>query len=905
MKIRLRGPLTKPAAADGCIDPARLVSQPGELSNNELILVLKNALAEADECLTEKFHHNQDVNQLVKARAWVVDQLVLYAWNSLIPADEKATLVAVGGFGRGELHPHSDVDLLILLDAEPPSEQLRGAIEAFVTLLWDAGFYLGHSVRTVESCFSEAKKDISTATSLMESRFLKGDISMLQDMLDATAADRVWSASEFFDAKFEEQLNRHEQYHGTAYNLEPNIKEGPGGLRDIQMIGWVAKRYFSTQSLHTLVARGFLTESELQDLRDGRTFLWEIRYALHLLAGRGEDRLLFEFQRKIADHFFIGDNSEQSELAQSNVVVEQFMQRYYRTVMRLERLNEMLLQLFREELLLSNIVVSKDLGKDFQVTRGYLEVSEEDLFERRPIAIMELFVLLARNEEILGVRASTIRLIRGNLHLIDDEFRADAQARQYFFELFCQPSGIYSQLQRMNRYGVLAAFIPVFGNIVGRMQFDLFHVYTVDQHILFVVRNLRRFALGKYRAEFAHAADIFQQIDNPEFLYLAALFHDIAKGREGDHSTLGAEDAREFCRQLPMSEEQVELVAWLVEQHLTMSQTAQRRDISDPETIKGFCENVKTQTRLDYLYLMTIADIAATSSKLWNSWKDSLLWELYSITSMALEEGSDNIFDRKYLINEARDNLRESLLKSQANPEEVESLLQKLPQNVFLSYSADQLEWTTSTVLNTTPENGVRVAIREVKEQGVSELLINSTDYDGLFAAVTTIIDETGLDVLSARIGSTVADRSFDLFQIMDRHAQPLNHIDCGRLKLRLLEVLKDSSVPEPVFGRLPRRLRPFKSTAKISFSAAHGGDKTLMDLGCSDRPGLLSNISAAMLECDVRIHDARIATLGDRVEDAFILSDRNDAPLSRKTRTKLLRTLTEKLAQDWTIDEH
>ncbi len=891
--------MTEPAAAKGCLDPDSLTNHNGEQTNNELIQSIKGALARADDCLTQKFHDHEDVNQLVKARAWVVDRLILHAWVSLMPAGENVSLVAVGGFGRGELHPHSDVDLLILLGESSPGEQLRNAIEAFVTLLWDAGFYLGHSVRTVEACVSESKKDIATATSLMESRLLSGEPKMLEEMLDATAADQVWSAAEFFDAKFAEQLNRHEQYHGTAYNLEPNIKEGPGGLRDIQMIGWVAKRHFSTQSLHTLVARGFLTESELQDLKDGRTFLWEIRFALHLLAGRGEDRLLFEFQRKIADHFFVGDAVGQAEAGQSNIVVEQFMQRYYRTVMRLERLNEMLLQLFREELLLNKNVTSKNLGIDFQVTRGFLEVSDQDLFEKKPIAMMELFVLLAKNEEILGVRASTIRLIRDNLHRIDEAFRADKQARQYFFELFCQPSGVYTQLQRMNRYGVLAAFIPVFGNIVGRMQFDLFHVYTVDQHILFTIRNLRRFAYGKYRSEFVHAADIYQQIDHPEVLYMAALFHDIAKGRDGDHSTLGAQDALQFCGQMPMDEEHTELVAWLVKQHLVMSQTAQRRDISDPETIKGFCEIVESQTRLDYLYLITIADIEATSSKLWNNWKDSLLWELYSIASIALQESNVDIFSRQHLISESREIVRKLLQQKGFDPAAIEVLWDSLAQNVFLSFSTEQLEWTASTVLNSDPGDSVLFAIREVKEQGVSELLVHTPDYDGLFAAVTTVIDEIGLDVLSARIGATTSKKSFDLFQLMDRHAQPLNYIDSARLQARLREVLKESSVPQQVVRRLPRRLRPFKSTMRIRFSAAHGGEKTLMDLECSDRPGLLSNISAAMVTCGVRIHDARIATMGDRVEDAFILSDRQNAPLDRKLRSKLLRTLTETLGQD------
>ena len=893
MKIRLRGRLARPAAAEGCLDTELLAGQTADQSQSQLIRTLRSTLAKADDCLARKFHAFEDVNQLVKARAWVVDELIVCAWNKLIPPGDNVSLIAVGGFGRGELHPHSDVDLLILLQKSPPGEHLRAAIEDFVTMLWDAGFYLGHSVRTLDTCVSEAKKDIATATSLMESRLLSGSRQMQEEMLDATAADRVWSAVEFFDAKFEEQLRRHEQYHGTAYNLEPNIKESPGGLRDIQMIGWVAKRHFGTQSLHTLVERGFLTEDELQDLKDGRTFLWEIRFALHLLAGRGEDRLLFEFQRKIAEHFFSGQEAQQS-----NAVVEQFMQRYYRTVMQNERLNEMLLQLFSEELLSNKTEPSTQLGKDFRITHGFLEVVDENLFVHRPVAMMELFVLLAKHKQLLGVRASTIRLIRGSLQLVDEAFRADPQARQYFYELLCQPSGVYTQLQRMNRYGFLAAFIPAFAHIVGRMQFDLFHVYTVDQHILFMVRNLRRFAYGKYHTEFAHAQDIFKQIDHPEILYLAALFHDIAKGREGDHSRLGAVDALAFCRQMPMSDEHGERVAWLVEQHLVMSQTAQRRDISDPETIKGLCDIVGDQHRLDYLYLVTIADIAATSPKLWNNWKDSLLWELYSVTSMALEEGSSSIFDRQQRISETREEVCNLLNQQDLDPVAINSLLDSLPQHVFLGFSTDQLQWTAATILTENPDDSVLVCIREVEERSVSELLVHAPDYDGLFCAVTAVIGEIGLDVLSARVETTTSGKSFDLFQLMDRHAQALNDIDSGRLQVRLREVLKISSVPKLVSRRLPRRLRPFKIPVQIRFSAAQGGEKTLMDLACSDRPGLLADVSAVMLACGVRIHDARIATLGDRVEDAFILSDRQNTSLSRELRTQLRETLTETLVK-------
>ena len=892
MKIRLRGPLSRPAAAKGCFDPGSLNSDGEDQTIRQLIKELKAALRNADACLEKKFHKNYDVNQLVKARAWVVDQLIINAWSKLIPTDQDVSLIAVGGFGRGELHPHSDVDLLILLSSASPDDELRAAIEAFVMLLWDAGFYLGHSVRSVEACVTEAKKDIATATSLMESRLLSGSKSMMQEMLDATAADQVWSAAEFFDAKFAEQLKRHEQYHDTAYNLEPNIKEGPGGLRDIQMIGWVAKRHFNTQSLHTLVERGFLTESELQDLNDGRTFLWEIRFALHLLAGRGEDRLLFEFQRQIAEHFYEPDDSQHP-----NAGVERFMQRYYRTVMQNERLNEMLLQLFNEELLPQENLPPEDLGADFRERQGFIEVADDDLFTRKPIAMMEMFLLLAKHERLRGVRASTIRLFRDNLHLIDESFRNDQQARQYFFELFCQPSGVYTQLQRMYRYGVLAAFLPAFANIVGRMQFDLFHVYTVDQHILFVVRNLRRFAYGKYSNEFPHAKDIYQQIDHPEILYLAALFHDIAKGRKGDHSTLGAIDALEFCKGLPLSDAHAERVAWLVEQHLLMSQTAQRRDITDPETLKGFCDVVGNQARLDYLYLVTIADIAATSPKLWNTWKGSLLWELYNMTSRALAEGTSNLFDREHHIQQSMSEVREKLLAEGLEREAIDALWASLPQNVFLSYSNDQLEWTAAKVLNAPPDSPVLVAIREVRDRGVSELLIHSPDYDGLFAAVTMVIDEIGLDVLGARVATTTAGKSYDLFQLMDGNAQSLNDVDCHRLKQRLRRVLSKKGLPKPVVRKLPRRLRPFKSTLEIHFSAAQGGERTLMDLACSDRPGLLSDISSVLVACGIRIHDSKITTMGDRVEDAFILSDQHNEPLSRDTRAQLLNSLTEKLA--------
>ncbi|HMB60289.1 MAG TPA: [protein-PII] uridylyltransferase, partial [Xanthomonadales bacterium] len=654
--------LAAPQASRGCLDPAtlkavdlacRLVGRSSASASvsrqdiHELRDLIRTSLQGADERLAARLWAGEDVVQLVHARAWVVEQLLLLAWHRVMPELVNICLVAVGGFGRGELHPHSDVDLLILLDDEAGEDIPREAMENFIQLLWDAGFYLGHSVRTVGECVEEAKADVSTATTLMEGRLLDGPAVLFQRLQSAITPQKMWPAGAFFEAKFEEQHQRHARYHDTAYNLEPNIKEGPGGLRDIQMIAWVAKRHFGAQTLHGLVEHGFLTETEYTDLVSDQRFLWRVRYALHLLAGRAEDRLLFDHQRQVAERLGFSDN-------EANLAVEQFMQTYYRTVMQLERLNERLLQLFQEELLAAGSEPAQPLGEEFQVCHNYLEARDDGVFLRRPAAMMEMFLLLARHEELKGVSASTIRLVRDNLYLVDDEFRKDKVVANYFLELLRQPEGVYTQLQRMNRYGVLAEFIPAFGNIVGRMQYDLFHVYTVDQHTLFVVRNLRRFAYGKYRDRFPHCLSVFKRIERPELLYLAALFHDIAKGRGGDHSELGAVDAQEFCAGLELGSADAEMISWLVKQHLLMSRTAQRKDLTDPATIQEFAARVGTARYLDYLYLLTVADIAATSPPLWNNWKNGLLWDLYLQTGAALRRGLENPLQRATAIRETR-----------------------------------------------------------------------------------------------------------------------------------------------------------------------------------------------------------------------------------------------------------
>jgi [protein-PII] uridylyltransferase len=896
------GRLAAPPESRGCLDLDAIQAQEtsdgvialGQPDSMDRVAALRDFLREsaarADRVLAEQFWAGEDVVQLVHARAWFVEQLLLLAWKKLVPFVDEVSLVAVGGYGRGELHPHSDVDLLILLGDELGDALPRAEIEAFVQLLWDAGFYLGHSVRTVAQCAEDAAEDVVTTTTFMEARLLAGSRSLLEAMLAATAPDRMWSARAFFEAKYEEQRQRHERYHETAYNLEPNIKEGPGGLRDIQMISWVTRRYFGARTLHGLVEHDFINEREHRDLVGGQRALWRIRYALHLLAGRAEDRLLFDFQRQIADRFGFSD----SETA---LAVEQFMQLYYRTVMRLERLNESLLQLFQEALAEDHKDEVRDLGDDFRVRNGYLEPADESVFVRRPAALMEMFVRLAQDESLRGVTAATIRTIRDHLYLVDDAFRQSPEINGLFLTLLRQPEGVYTQLQRMNRYGLLAAFVPAFGNIVGRMQYDLFHVYTVDQHTLFVVRNLRRFAYGKYEERFPHARGVYKRIAKPELLYLAAVFHDIAKGRGGDHSTLGADDAEQFCARLDLEDAERRMVAWLVRQHLLMSQTAQRKDLSDPENIQAFAEQVGNTRYLDHLYLLTVADIAGTSPKLWNNWKNKLLWDLYLAAGDALRRGLENPIKRATRIRETRASALSRLLRSGVDPERINALWETLPEYALWRLSPDQLEWTTASVLGN-PGADYHIAVRPVQPHGVSELLVCVPDHDGLFAAITSVLDEMGLDVMSARVLTTKDDRSYDLFQLMDQHGEVVNEADAAELVSRLEIATRDEMPRAPVRRKLPRRLRHFTTPPEVRFADDPDEAGTVLHLHCTDQPGLLSRVAAAIHSEGVQVHNARIATFGEKVEDTFLLSDAEHRPLTQAAMDALAASIRRHLDQ-------
>ncbi len=851
------------------------------------IPVFRDFLKQGAETIREGFNQEQPITELVAARAHLVDAVLDRAWNLHFQDSTDAALVAVGGYGRGELHPASDIDLQILLDHEDHFEQLQEPLGQFLSLLWDIGLEVGHSVRTVDDCIREASNDITVATNLMESRLLVGPEALFQAMREATSPAKIWDSKRFFEAKFAEQQARHQKFEDSESNLEPNLKESPGGLRDIQMIGWVVKRHFQADTLRDLVSHGFLNEDEYQTLIEGQDYLWRIRFALHTLTGRHGDILLFDYQRTLANQFGYDDNT-------GNLAVEQFMQLFYRTTQELNRLNEILLQHFQEAILLENkLDAPVSHGNRFQSRNRFLEVTRPDVFSRTPTALLELFLILQEHPELKGVRASTIRLLRDNIQLINSAFREDIRAQSLFMEILRQPWGITRVLRRMNRYGILAAYIPAFENIVGRMQYDLFHVYTVDEHTLMVLRNLRRLSVPELAEETPFCTQLFHTLPKKELIYLAALFHDIAKGRGGNHSILGEKDAVDFCHQHHLSEYDSRLVGWLVRNHLVMSMIAQRKDINDPDVIQAFAENAGDTMHLDYLYLLTVADSRATNPKRWNSWKESLLRDLYKSTHRALLRGLDNPLAQEELIRETKYETLELLAKAGHDEREILRLWQSFSPEYFLSHSPNAICRQIQAIITAPPEDLPLVAIHETAEHGGSDVLYYGPDRDNLFAVMTTLLDQLGLSIVNSRIMSTTQGFSLDSFLVMEEDGGP---VQPGHRTEEIITTLKagltqKDDKPLKVHRRMPRQHKSFDTPTRIFFSQDPAYNRTVMRLITLDRPGLLSEVGQAFVACNIRLQYAKIATIGAEVEDIFFITDRKNQPLMEKHQLECVET--------------
>jgi len=859
--------------------------------SGSFLSLFKSTLKQGQETLNQRFREGADIRTLIYGRAWMMDQLLRHAWEQYRwPEDGSISLVAVGGYGRGELHPHSDIDLLILLKQDN-AEQFRDSIEAFLTFLWDISLEVGSSVRTVDQCAEQASQDITIATNLIESRTLVGDERLRKQMYTRVTADNVWSSQQFYKAKVDEQQKRHFRTNDTEYNLEPNIKDSPGGLRDLQTVGWVAKRHFGATYLNGLVEQGFLTASELEALNKGELYLWTLRYALHMLTDRCENRLLFDHQRTLAKFFGYED-------IPGKLAVEQFMSKYYRIAMYLAEFNDMLLQHFEEELLEDDSEQTiTPINNRFQIRSNHIEVTHDHVFSQTPFSMMEMFVLLAQNPSLVGVRASTMRLLRESRQLIDEEFSNDIRNTTLFMELMRSPEGVSTELRRMTRYGILGRYLPEFGKIVGQMQHDLFHIYTVDAHTLKVINNMRLFRHDDQQEKFPIANRIVREVPKVALLYIAGLYHDIGKGRGGDHSQHGAEDAERFCDRHRLGKWDTHLVCWLVRNHLLMSMTAQRKDISDPDVIYDFAMRVRDITHLDYLYTLTVADICATNNTLWNNWRASLMRQLYDATKKVLRRGLANPINNADLIEQVQKEALDLLRHEGISDYSAECMWATLGEDYFLREDAADIAWHTEAILNHDDRDQPLVLVKETSNrvyEGATKIFIYTRDHEGLFAASAAALDQLNLSILDADIITNDDGFSYNTFIVLKQNNQPIGN-DAEyilRIKNTLVEELDDpADYSAIVQRRTPRQLKLFAMPAHVVMSTDPERQITTLELTTSDRPGLLARVGKVFLECQIHLSKAHIVNVGERVEDVFFITDARGQPITDTDQALHLQT--------------
>ena len=820
--------------------------------------------------LKTDFSQTLNTYRLFKQHCKFIDNLLASIWAEA-DIDESCCLIAVGGYGRGELYPYSDIDLLILLpDSMVDNEAFNRSIELLVGQLWDIGLNVGHSVRTLSECIEEACKDVTVQTNLLEARLLKGNKGFYQTFLNEikTSID----IPVFFNAKLKEQDNRHAKFNDTAYNLEPNIKESPGGLRDLHMIHWLSRclgmregMKAGTSSTWTFLQKhNIISNLEARQLRHHEKNLQQLRIRLHFLSGRREDRLLFDFQNELAASFgYVNTVRKRAS--------EQLMQSYYRSAKFINLMNEILLKSL-QQLLIPTVPIIKPINARFEAHNGLLVAKSAGLLQQHPTSILEAFLLLQQHPELEGMDASLLRNFLRVRNLVNRDFRQNPQNKKRFIEILSQPNGVNHTLRAMNRYGILGSYIPVFGKIIGQMQHDLFHVYTVDEHILNVLANLRRFAKPELKHEFPLCSRLFEEFDAPHLLYLAALFHDIAKGRGGDHSELGTVDAARFCKLHKLSKEDTALVAWLVEAHLKMSATAQKSDLSDPDVIKGFAKFVQNERRLTALYLLTVADIRGTSPSVWNAWKARLLESLFNATKHAL---AHHKLQLQEIVNTRRSEAAEKLSKFGLHETSYNPLWQQFGTPYFLRHESDEIAWHSRLL---TPHlNTIKSIVRarlSPSGDGI-QVMIYTKDRTDLFARICNFFDRMGYSIAEARIYTTEHLYALDSFIILDQSGKSVSY--SGLLKFIETELASKldsgASLESPMQGRLSRQVKHMPIQAQVTISEESGNNNHKLEIIANDRPGLLATVAHKFLVQEIELHTAKINTLGNRAEDTFLIS--------------------------------
>ncbi|MCC5879415.1 MAG: [protein-PII] uridylyltransferase [Idiomarina sp.] len=806
-----------------------------------------------------------DIDTLVHHRAYVIDTLLSHLWQQLALPEHNMALLAVGGYGRSVLHPGSDIDVLVLHQG-PLSGSEAEAVSQLITWLWDLKLDIGHSVRTVEQCISGAAEDISIATTLIENRYICGDSGLANALQRAVYNDFPWSSRAFYQAKVEEQRQRHQRFHGTSYNLEPNVKSSPGGLRDVQTIGWIAKHHFRTKTDESLVEYHYISADEFLELRECTSFLWRVRYALHVEADKCEDRLLFDHQPGVALRLGYGRDGKRS--------VEPMMKDYFKVVLRVSELNRMLLQFFEQAILGDpKSPQPTPLDQDFVIIRRQISARHDDVFKHSE-TILRFFLLIAERPDIEGVHSHTIRLLRNARSRLEQPLSHNPKCREYFNALVKHPRGFGLAFSLMHRHGIMAHYLPQWQHIVGQMQFDLFHAYTVDEHTYRLISNLYDFTVDEKSEAFALCSQLVQDMEKPHLLFLAGIFHDIAKGRGGDHSELGELDARHFCQQHGYAESDADIVAWLVRQHLLMSVTAQKRDIYDPEVIHKFAQQVSSLERLQYLYCLTVADIRATNSNLWNNWKATLLEELYQATANVLQQEGSATMDIRARITQNKAGAMGLLLSAGFSPNEVTQLWSRFTVDYFNRHSGEQIAWHTQHIIHLQEHQLPLILIGDENNHGTTELFIYHHEESHLFANVAAVLDGECLSIHDAQILNTRDGYVMDTFILLQTDGKPL--VDPHRIeevKQHLYDVLRKRRQSPANQRRMSRRLRNFEVPTKVNFLAQKNAKRTTFELITLDRPGLIATLAKVFQAQHITLQAAKITTIGEQVEDLFIVT--------------------------------